>query len=218
MDSPETIDLMRSIYAARLAICEIEGAGAVIPPSCLPVTAKSSPQKGRFGFGLRHKSSDNGSDEIPREVLEQCLQTLESRPQWWTSYSNSRQNALIICQASRIETEKEELLDLHRSIAKSSLKLNNGIRDALRDAAVQSEHQKVFVQAVHALQQRILMEAKQTESFLQRTFGNYLRGLEQGIAGFQDSIFFTLLNIRTGTEVLEKARLISSAHLSNADR
>jgi hypothetical protein len=206
-DSPETMDLVRSVYAARLAICEIEGAGAAIPPSCLPVTASPPPQKGRFGFVSRHKSSDNVSDEMPREVLEGCLRTLESRPQWWTSYSNSRQNALVICQASRIETEKEELLDLHRSIAKSSLKLNNGIHDALRDAAAQSEQQQLFMQAVQVLQEKIVMDMEQTNSLFQRTFGNFLREIELGIGGLQDSISSALFNLRTGTEVLEKVSL-----------
>ncbi|KAJ6062806.1 uncharacterized protein N7446_006926 [Penicillium canescens] len=203
-DSPETMDLVRSIYAARLAICEIEGAGAAIPPSCLPVTVSPPPQKSRFGFVSRHKSSDNVSDKMPREVLEDCLRAIESRPQWWTSYSNSRQNALVICQASRVETEKEELLDLHRSIAKGSLKLNSGIRDALRDAVAQSEQQQLFMEAVQVLQEKIVMDMEQTDSLFQRTFGNFLREIELGIGCLQNSISSALFSLRTGTEVLEK--------------
>ncbi|OQD81022.1 hypothetical protein PENANT_c030G10807 [Penicillium antarcticum] len=203
-DSPNTMDFLRSVYAARLAICEIEGAGTTVPQSCLPVTVPTAPQKGRFGFASRHKSSDNAADEMPREILEQCLRTLESRPQWWTSYSNSRQNALTICQASRIETEKDELLDLHRSIAKSSLKLSNGIRDALRDAAAQSEQQQLFMQAVQAQQRKIVMEVEHTESLFQRTFGNFFREIELGVGVLQDSISSAFLILRAGTGTLEK--------------
>lgn len=205
-DGPESLDLLRSVYAARLALCEIDGAGTTIPPSCLPVTVSPPPQKNRFSFVNRHRASDAASDEIPKEVLEQCLRTLESRPQWWTSYSNSRQNALVICHASRIETEKEELLDLHRSIAKSSLKLNNGLQEALRDAAAQSEQQQAFMQAVQSLQEKVVVEIDMTDSLLKRTFGKFLREIEAGIWSFQGAIAVALSNVRTGAGVLEMVR------------
>ncbi|KAJ5515503.1 hypothetical protein N7527_007063 [Penicillium freii] len=203
-DSPETLDLLRSVYAARLALCEIDGAGTPMPPSCLPVTVSPPPQKNRFGFASRHRGSDPVSDEVPRELLEQCLRTLESRPQWWTSYSNSRQNALVICHASRMETEKEELIDLHRSIAKSSLKLNNGLQEALQNATAQSAQQYSFIQAVQSLQEKTVTDMEATDSVFKRTFGNFLREIEAGIWSLQDSISVALSNVRTGTGVLEK--------------
>lgn len=203
-DSPETLDLLRSVYAARLALCEIDGAGTPMPPSCLPITVSPPPQKNRFGFVSRHRGSDPVSDEVPKELLEQCLKTLESRPQWWTSYSNSRQNALVICHASRMETEKEELINLHRSIAKSSLKLNSGLQEALQNATAQSAQQYSFIQAVQSLQEKIITDMEATDSVFKRTFGNFLREIEAGIWSLQDSISATLSNVRTGTGVLEK--------------
>ncbi|KAJ5773084.1 hypothetical protein N7457_007980 [Penicillium paradoxum] len=203
-DSPETLDLLRSVYAARLALCEIDGAGTSIPSTCLPVTVSPPPQKNRFGFVTRHRGSDTASDEVRRELLEQCLRTLESRPQWWTSYSNSRQNALVICHASRMEMEKEELLNLHRSISKSSLKLNNGLQEALQDAAAQSAQQQAFMQAVQSLQEKIVTDMEATDSVFKRTFGKFLREIETGIRSLQDSISTALSNVQIGTSVLEK--------------
>ncbi|CAG7956957.1 unnamed protein product [Penicillium nalgiovense] len=203
-DSPETLDILRSVYAARLALCEIDGTGTPMPPPCLPVTVSPPPQKNRFGFVSRHRGSGPVSDEVPKELLEQCLRTLESRPQWWTSYSNSRQNALVICHASRMETEKEELIDLHRSIAKSSLKLNNGLQEALQNATAQSAQQHSFIQAVQSLQEKIMTDMEATDSVFKRTFGRLLREIEAGISSIQDSISVALSNVRTGTGVLEK--------------
>ncbi|KAJ5959394.1 uncharacterized protein N7479_006544 [Penicillium vulpinum] len=203
-DNPETLDLLRSVYAARLALCEIDGTGTPMPPSCLPITISPPPQKNRFGFVGRHRGSDPDSDEVPKELLEQCLRTLESRPQWWTSYSNSRQNALVICHASRTEMEKDELIDLHRSIAKSSLKLNHGIQEALQDAAARSVQQQSFIQAVQSLQEKIVTDMEATDSVFKRTFGNFLREIETGIMSLQDSISVGLSNIRTGTGLLEQ--------------
>ncbi|KAJ5256491.1 hypothetical protein N7505_011642 [Penicillium chrysogenum] len=203
-DSPETLDILRSVYAARLALCEIDGTGTPMPPPCLPVTVSPPPQKKRFGFVSRHRGSDPVSDEVPKELLEQCLRTLESRPQWWTSYSNSRQNALVICHASRIETEKEELIDLHRSIAKSSLKLNNGLQEALLNATTQSAQQHSFIQAVQSLQEKIVSDMEATDSVFKRTFGRFIREIEAGISSLQGSISMALSNVQTGTGVLEK--------------
>ncbi|KAJ5513266.1 hypothetical protein N7463_002818 [Penicillium fimorum] len=203
-DSPESLDLLRSVYAARLALCEIDGAGTPIPSSCLPITVSPPPQKNRFGFVSRYRGSEPASDEIPKELLEQCLKTLESRPQWWTSYSNSRQNALVICHASRMETEKEELIDLHRSIAKSSLKLTNGLQEALQDAAARSMEQQSFIHAVQSMQEKIVSDMETTDSVFKRTFGKFLREIEAGVSSLQDSISTALSNVRTGTGVLEK--------------
>ncbi|CAI7645181.1 unnamed protein product [Penicillium glandicola] len=204
MDSPETLDLLQSVYAARLALCEIDGTGTPMPPSCLPITVSPPPQKNRFGFVSRHRGSDPASDEVPKELLEQCLRTLESRPQWWTSYSNSRQNSLVICHASRMETEKDELIDLHRSIANSSLKLNNGLQEALRNATAQSAKQQSFIQAIQSLQEKMVTDMEATDSVFKRTFGKFLREIEAGIWSLQDSISVALSNVKTGTGLLEK--------------
>lgn len=203
-NDPDSLDLLRSTYAARLALCEIDEAAITIPTSCLPVTV-SRPPKSRFGFVNRHRGADT-SDKISKEVLRQCLRTLESRPQWWTSYSNSRQNALIICQASRMEADKEELLDLHRSISKSSLKLNGGLQQALRDAAAQSEQQSAFLKAVQILQGKVVTEIEATDSLFKRTFGNILREIETGINSFQEAIIVALKDVRTETDDFEKVR------------
>ena len=206
LSDPESLDVLRSAYAARLALCEIDGAGTTIPPSCLAVTVSPPPQKHRFGFVNRHRSPDTTSDEVSREILEGCLKTLESRPQWWTSYSNSRQNALIICQASRMETEKEELLDLHRAIARSSIKLNDGLQDALRHAAMQAEQHREFAQAVQALQEKVAAEISVTDSMLKRTFSQFLQEVVAGTTAFQSAMSSVLKKTQAETVFLEKVR------------
>ncbi|CAG7976837.1 unnamed protein product [Penicillium olsonii] len=203
-NSPESLDLLRSIYAARLALCEIDGAGTVVPPSCLPVTVSPPQPRSRFGLGNRQKNTDAAVDEVPKEVLEQCLRSLESRPQWWTSYSNSRQNALIICQATRMETEKEELIELHRSITKSSSKLNHGLQEALKDAASRHEQQTAFANAIQALHTQIVTEAGATESLLKRTFNRFVQEVESGIDSFQEAMSVVLKETQAKTGYLEK--------------
>jgi len=85
---------IRSTYAAQLAVCEVRGAGLQIPPYC------------DISFASDASKSTRGFDRPGSAQLRHCLKSLESRPQWWTSYSNSRQNAVVLCQAARVEIEK----------------------------------------------------------------------------------------------------------------
>ena len=97
-DSETIFDDTRSIYAAQLAVCEIQSANSNVPPSCEILATNRK-------MGILRKS---GVSVVPKTQLSHCLQSLESRPQWWTSYSNSRQNAVVICQAARTDIEKGE--------------------------------------------------------------------------------------------------------------
>lgn len=107
-DVEASLEDIRSIYAAQLAMCEISGAGLTIPHECRLLKtvneplglrgSKGAPSEGNVKFGIY------GS--IGKRELSQCLQSLESRPQWWTSYSNSRQNAVVMCQAARVDIER----------------------------------------------------------------------------------------------------------------
>lgn len=182
-----TLEHVRSLYAARLAICEINGAGASTPSPCLPVTVFSPQKKGMFGFA-RSKYQLNEADAPSVEALEHCLRSLESRPQWWTSYSNSRQNAVVICQAARIENEREELLELYRSIVESSAKLNQGLQEALRAAAEQSTQYKVFLHAMKGMRLQVERDLEVTRSRFKESFESLILDVESGV----HSVFVTV--------------------------
>ncbi|KAJ5646926.1 hypothetical protein N7490_003298 [Penicillium lividum] len=203
-DEYESLDQTRSIYAARLAICELEGAGSSTPSQCRSLTAPPVDTKSRFLFMAKAKPSDSGVAEYPKEVLELCLKTLESRPQWWTSYSNNRQNAMVICQAARMETEKDELLNLHRSIVDSNVKLNDGLQLALQKAAMDSVKNEAFFEAVKALQERLLVDLERNESTFQRIFGKLLQDAKAGIDTIVITATSALRRMQNETASLDK--------------
>lgn len=97
-DVEVSIEDTRSIYAAKLAVCEIQSADTDVPPSCQTLTSTRK-------TGLFKKA---GAQPVTKSHLSHCLQALETRPQWWTSYSNNRQNAVVICQAARADIERGE--------------------------------------------------------------------------------------------------------------
>ncbi|KAJ5671960.1 hypothetical protein N7507_001087 [Penicillium longicatenatum] len=200
----EALDQTRSVYAARLAICELEGAGSSTPPQCHPLTVPPVEPKFRFNFMARSKQSDSGDTEYPKKVLELCLKTLEARPQWWISYSNNRQNAMVICQAARTETEKDELLNLHRSIVDSNVKLNEGLQFALNKAAMNSAKNEAFCQAVQALQDKLLVDLERQGSTFQRIFGKLLHEVDTGINTVVNTVTSALGRVHNETVSLER--------------
>ncbi|ODM17347.1 hypothetical protein SI65_07022 [Aspergillus cristatus] len=202
-DNYVTLERIRSLYAARLAICELDGAGTSIPASCSPVAVLSTQKRSFFGFSGKYKSQ-NDIEDIPQHFLESCLKSLESRPQWWTSYSNSRQNAIMICQAARIEGEKEELLDLHRHIIDVTLKLNHGLEEALRTAAAESAEQKAFVHAIDTMRNRLTRELEDTEIRFKLFLSGLFHDVESSVESIVSSVTMVLGRIHTGTAALEK--------------
>lgn len=207
-DNNQALDQIRSVYAARLAICELEGAGAVVPQPCVPVTVSlPSPSNSGFRFFRRFKSMDCDETKLPKKDLEQCLRSLESRPQWWTSYSNNRQNAMIICQASRIEAEKEEMLGLHQSLAKSTAKLDEGLQEALRQAAETSAQHQAFLQTVQALQERLSSELEERGSLLRGLFGKFLNDIEAGFDTVAAAVTSAVGKVQMETSLLSQVRV-----------
>jgi len=105
-----SLENIRSVYAVKLAVCEIVSAGSTIPSHCIPFRSviAESKQRGRGGAGANGRGKPLSANDSESRHLSQCLQSLESRPQWWTSYSNSRQNAIVMCQAVRADIEKGE--------------------------------------------------------------------------------------------------------------
>jgi hypothetical protein len=111
LESETLLDEVKSEYAARLAVCELLGAKALVPRECgILVPSPQACGKGRFSsFFSRQKDSANGEycyPEATHTQFERCLKALESRPQSWTSYSNARQNAVVMCHASRDAIER----------------------------------------------------------------------------------------------------------------
>ncbi|KAB8270967.1 hypothetical protein BDV30DRAFT_250276 [Aspergillus minisclerotigenes] len=204
---PETYRVLehtRALYAARLAICELNGAGTHIPNACLPVTFPPPQKKGIFGFSLKSETPVNGVDPVPVQLLESCLKSLESRPQWWTSYSNSRQNAFVICQAARTENEKEELLNLHRSVVEGSNKLNQGLQEALRTAAAESLHHRAFVSEIANMNARLVHDMEETRSHFKAIIEKAFYGIESRAVSIVNTVTSVLGRVQAGVTNLDK--------------
>ncbi|KAK4966997.1 hypothetical protein LTR28_003105 [Elasticomyces elasticus] len=131
---------VKSVYAARLAVCEFSDAKVAVPQACLPFvpTERTTKKHGIRGF-LTRKGPTQATDyyldydDITEGHLTQCLTALESKPQWWTSYSNARQNAVIMCHSMRTEVEKDEQISIYSDLASAAEHLTSGLSGAVAD-------------------------------------------------------------------------------------
>lgn len=117
-NSRVALEDVQNLFAARLALCELATAGVLAPEECQAVEAvvdrpkASKPGRRCFGSGCtksgwsRKGHRGSGADLIDKHELTKCLSALESRQQSWTSYSNAQRNAILVCQAARLEIEK----------------------------------------------------------------------------------------------------------------
>lgn len=206
-DASMILDNVKSLYAARLAVCELTGAGAAIPSSCSPLHVSIKQGREALKSVAGDRSGSKMVDSIPTTLLESCLKSLESRPQWWTSYSNSRQNAMVICQAARIEIEKDELLELHRAVAENTLKLNEGLQEAVRNAAAVSAQHRAFVHATELMRSDLLRELEEAGTQARGLFATFLREFETAIGFAVTSVVSILKGVETDTTVLGKVRM-----------
>ncbi|PYH75244.1 putative nuclear membrane fusion protein Kar5 [Aspergillus vadensis CBS 113365] len=199
-----TLEHIRSIYAVRLAICELNEAGAAVPTSCHPLTMRLPQKKGFFGLSTDYKTHFNAAETVTKGQLESCLRSLESRPQWWTSYSNSRQNAVVICQAARFEIERGEIIELHRSIIEGTIKLDHGLQEALKVAATGLSQYKEFLQSVEDMRSKLVVSMEETELHFKTRFENLILDMGVHVGSILEPVVSTIRNLHSSAASLDK--------------
>lgn len=96
-------------YAARLAICEVTAAGVAPPEECRIFV----PSNGR---NRQACDSPPCFEHPPRSQMKACLSALHKENQLWTSFSNSLQNVVHVCQAARIWVERGKSFQFARTL------------------------------------------------------------------------------------------------------
>jgi hypothetical protein len=202
----ETLDFIKSLYAARLAICELTGAGATLPADCSPVAP--SLQRHKQALNSHQNILASEEEQIPSGQLERCLKSLESRPQWWTSYSNSRQNAVVMCQAARIEIDKEELLSLYKTLVETTSRLSMELKDTLHNTATESSLNMEFMEAVEKMRVKLLYDLEENSSLAQVWFFALFREAEGVLRDTVNTVVSTVKGANFHAETLNQVRIL----------
>ncbi|MCJ1234258.1 hypothetical protein MMC14_002217 [Varicellaria rhodocarpa] len=165
-DSEIMIDDIKSMYAAQLAVCELRAAKAQIPDPCNFVSSASDNGEAKINDGSRKRQ------------LNLCIQSLEGRPQWWTSYSNNIQNAVLICRATRVDIEKDDMIKILKSMITTSIDIEEALGKSLQEASQRLNDQRGFAVAANKLQQQLLHELAQSRDDTKSLFGRLIKNAE----------------------------------------
>ncbi|KAK3076100.1 hypothetical protein LTS18_013923, partial [Coniosporium uncinatum] len=197
------LESMKTEFAVRLAMCELTGAKRTIPRPCkvfLPSPCSPSQQsKKNAGSGMTPKCYH----ETAHTQLQQCVAALHDQSQSWTSYSNARQNALTVCQASRLNMEKEQYLQTVMSTVKATEKLH-----AQHDEILKEWH--AFTSVVQQFNTDVATELEQTKGKAQSFF-------DEMISNVQATFEAVFRSGYQGVTILENKTNVIASNLEQAN-
>lgn len=202
------LDHIKSLYAARLAVCEVMGAGAMIPGQCSSILTSRTNEKPLYNSGHKETHSSQEEGLISSGQLEPCLRSLESKPQWWTSYSNSRQNAAVMCQAARFDVERDELLNNHRSLTEITFGLKQALNHSLENAITQNRQQKVFLETVNDMRLKLLHDIQENNDAARDQFSTLVTDTKSMFQDAQGDLRGFLGNALSDVATLSKVRYL----------
>lgn len=155
------LDNVKTEYAAKLAVCELLSAqpnNPVPPTNCemLVPTSHACSRRGTWWYS-RPETTVNEKQcypEIKEYQYTQCLKTLQSSPQYWTSFSNARQNAVVMCQASRDAIERESHLETFKNLTQVMGAVSSAMKRSTEEYEALIKNQKQFADEVRKTQAR----------------------------------------------------------------
>ncbi|KAH5706212.1 hypothetical protein HBI18_253470 [Parastagonospora nodorum] len=155
------LDKVKTEYAAKLAVCELLSAqphNPTPPPNCemLVPTSKACGRGGTWWYSQPETSKNDKQcyPEIKEYQYAQCLKTLQSLPQYWTSFSNARQNAVVMCQASRDAIERENHLETFKNLTHVMGAVSSAMKESTEEHEALIKDQKQFAYKVQKAQDR----------------------------------------------------------------
>ncbi|KAF2020890.1 hypothetical protein BU24DRAFT_456916 [Aaosphaeria arxii CBS 175.79] len=198
---PNILDEVKSEYAARLAVCELVGARAKVSRDCLILvpSAAACDEGGLFSFGRRKRSQASAGElcypKATQAKFESCLKALADNAQSWTSYSNSRQNAVVMCRASRDSIEREKTLAIYKSLAEVVADLTGAYEETSRNLQHAMEtwldEQHKFADKIRMSQENVRNEMQANRDMTRQSFADLshqAKELRQYLAGYEVSI------------------------------
>ena len=154
----ELLGKLKTISAARFAVCEITEALADTPSQCVPLMIYSPESHSESLSHTVKSSAYNTIEQVSDRDVRACLKALECKPQSWTSYSNSKQQIAMICDASRTDIVKDEIMDLMRVLLPLGFEASQALADSMQRWQSQEDAEIAFVEVVKALHEEQLKD------------------------------------------------------------
>ncbi|KAK5123626.1 hypothetical protein LTR85_002664 [Meristemomyces frigidus] len=192
-----------NVYAARLAICELNSAKASVPPACKAFvpTFRSTERTSWAGYLTRAGPSKPRQmypdyDEITEESLAQCLSALHSSGQAWTSFTSSKTSALLMCQSMRGEIDRDHTIHLHKILASTTEDVVDALFASKQDWA---EFQAGFAEMASSMRSvhlDLVQDDEQRLAAARRVWAEHYADVQQGF----DNLLTRVQDIQLGAD------------------
>lgn len=172
-DDDGRVEQFKTLYAARLAVCETEEAGAIPPTECARLFVTLDPRD------KKSEVNQHTAEKVGNVFgLPGCLSALEARPQSWMSYSNNRQQAATICTAQGFEAERAKLIKMFKQSATVQEKMSQALEVQLEHVTSKTQFQEDFSVAVQTLMADTIGTLEDLCGFASSKFENLTRQQE----------------------------------------
>ncbi|KAF3044332.1 hypothetical protein E8E12_008530 [Didymella heteroderae] len=171
------LDNVKTEYAAKLAVCELLSAqppNSAVPPLHCDILVPSSRacNKGGWWSQAPTKTGRQCYPEHKEYQYSQCLKTLQSSPQYWTSFSNARQNAVVMCQASRDAIERENHLEIFKNLTQVMGVVSASIQNTTEEYASLLHEQTQFANELREAQRQFKKDVSAVQDKALATVGS----------------------------------------------
>ncbi|KAK8233882.1 hypothetical protein HDK64DRAFT_299103 [Phyllosticta capitalensis] len=193
--SQNPMDVIKREYSARLAVCELQGIKDGVPKECRPFVPSADACGNTGGFFGRYSKSSKGEKRrlcypnFTQQELKTCANALFNHPQRWTSFSNARSNAIIICQASRAAVENDEYLRKLRDATEAQSGAAEALVHVVSEVQAALGQQKAFAESVERFQSDIITKNEaalaQSDHLVGSIFSKVESSAQSMLFGFQ---------------------------------
>jgi uncharacterized protein YoxC len=223
------LDNVKTEYAAKLAVCELLSAqppsNAVPPLHCdILVPSSKACSKGGWWSQTPAVSDKQCYPDYKDHQYSQCLKTLQSSPQYWTSFSNARQNAVVMCQASRDAIERENHLETFKNLTQVMGAVSSNIKQTTEEYATILRDQKQSANELQESQTQLKKDmtavqekALATMDTLDSKFHDFLESSISGlITALADSQSTEITRIREEMQVFSQDMIVETSQFAKS--
>lgn len=181
----ELLERSKTAYAVRVAVCETGEGRATIPAACRPVLDIPRRLQGEI-------------DVVNAKTLASCLEDLMLEHYYWTSYSNSRQDANILCRASTLEATRLDALFSYQKLAELLPEFRKVLEATRSQWLGFLKQQEQEAQKLTDTQQKNHADFKMQHEAHVRSFRHFMNTAKEDLDGVSQQLHRSLLEHRSG--------------------
>jgi hypothetical protein len=184
----ELLERSKSVYAVRVAVCETGEGRAAVPATCRPVLDIPQRLHGEI-------------DVVSSKSLAACLEALLVEHYYWTSYSNNRQDANTLCQASTLEASRLEALHSYQKLAELLPEFRQTLESTRSQWSGFVKQQEEDARNINKIQHKNQVQLQEQHKSEMSAFHRAMAAAKEGLKDV--SQLFHQSMAKTGSEVIQ---------------